>query len=342
MIITTRKVLLTGDRPSGQLHLGHYVGSLKNRLQLQDSGDYDCFVLIADVQALTDNFDNPQKVRDNVYEVALDYLAVGLDPTRTTICIQSLMPALPELTVYYLNLVTVARLQRNPTTKTEIAQKGFKASIPAGFLCYPVSQAADITFCKAHVVPVGEDQLPHLEQTREIVRSFNSIYGEVLVEPEALIPSSAGSRRLPGITGTDSKMSKSLGNGIYLADDKDTLWERIRQMYTDPGHLRVEDPGQIEGNVVFTYLDVFGTDTAYIAQLKEHYQRGGLGDMKVKKYLFEVLDAELAPIRERRLEHAKDPGAVLEMLREGTKAANEVANATLREVRAAMKIDYFG
>ena len=337
-----RKVLLTGDRPSGQLHLGHYVGSLKNRLELQNSGDYDCFVLIADVQALTDNFENPQKVRDNVLEVALDYLAVGLDPTKTTICIQSLMPALPELTVYFLNLVTVARLQRNPTVKTEIAQKGFKSSIPAGFLCYPVSQAADITFCKAHVVPVGEDQLPHLEQTREIVRSFNSIYGEVLVEPEALIPTDEKSRRLPGITGTDTKMSKSLNNGIYLADDKDTLWEKIRQMYTDPGHIHVEDPGKVEGNVVFTYLDVFGTDVASIAELKEQYQRGGLGDVKVKKYLFEVLDGELEPIRQRRLEFAKDPGAILDILREGTAKANEVAAQTMTEVRAAMKIDYFG
>jgi len=337
-----RNVLLTGDRPSGQLHLGHYVGSLQNRLQLQDSGDYDCYVLIADVQALTDNFQDPQKVRDNVLQVALDYLAVGLDPARTTLCIQSLMPALPELTVYYLNLVTVARLQRNPTVKAEIAQKDFKTSIPAGFLCYPVSQAADITFCKANVVPVGEDQLPHLEQTREIVRSFNSIYGEVLVEPQALIPKDEGSRRLPGITGTDSKMSKSLNNGIYLADDADTLWEKVRQMYTDPGHLRVDDPGKIEGNVVFTYLDVFDPDTATVAELKEHYQQGGLGDMKVKKYLYEVLDAQLAPIRQRRQEAAKDPGAVFAILREGTDKANEVAATTMHEVRAAMKIDYFG
>ena len=337
-----RKVLLTGDRPSGQLHLGHYVGSLKNRLLLQNSGDFDCFVMIADVQALTDNFENPQKVRDNVLEVALDYLAVGLDPAKTTLCIQSLMPALPELTVYYLNLVTVARLQRNPTVKTEIAQKGFKASIPAGFLCYPVSQAADITFCKANVVPVGEDQLPHLEQTREIVRTFNNIYGEVLVEPEAMIPSEEKSRRLPGITGTDTKMSKSLGNGIYLADSKDMLWERIRQMYTDPGHLRVEDPGKIEGNVVFTYLDVFDPDVAHVAELKEQYRRGGLGDVKVKKHLFEVLDRELTPIRERRLEFAKDPAAVMEILRKGTAQANEVADQTLREVRSAMRIDYFG
>jgi tryptophanyl-tRNA synthetase len=309
---------------------------------MQDSGEYDCFVLIADVQALTDNFRDPQKVRDNVLEVALDYLAVGLDPAKTTIAIQSLMPALPELTVYYLNLVTLARLERNPTVKAEISQKGFGASVPAGFVCYPVSQAADITFCKANVVPVGIDQMPMIEQTREIVRSFNGIYGDVLVEPDALIPTDEKSQRLPGITGNDTKMSKSLGNGIYLADDEDTLRAKIRQMYTDPGHLRVEDPGTIEGNTVFTYLDVFGTDTAHIAELKEHYQRGGLGDVKVKGYLFEVLNAELAPIRERRAELAKDPGAVFGMLREGTEKANEVADATLREVRAAMMIDYFG
>jgi tryptophanyl-tRNA synthetase len=337
-----RNVLLTGDRPSGQLHLGHYVGSLKNRIALQNSGEYDCFVLIADVQALTDNFTHPQKVRDNVLEVALDYLACGLDPKRTTISIQSLMPVLPELTVYYLNLVTLARLKRNPTVKSEVRQKGFGTSIPAGFLCYPVSQAADITFCKANVVPVGVDQLPMIEQTREIVRSFNAIYGEVLVEPEAMIPTDATSQRLPGITGTDSKMSKSLGNGIYLADDAATLWEKVRTMYTDPGHLRVADPGRIEGNVVFAYLDVFGSDTAYIAELKEHYQRGGLGDMTVKKYLYELLEAEFAPIRERRVALAQDPGAVSAMLREGTERANEVAAETLREVRAAMRIDYFG
>jgi tryptophanyl-tRNA synthetase len=333
---------LTGDRPSGQLHLGHYVGSLKNRVQLQDSGDYDCFILIADVQALTDNFNDPQRVRDNVYEVALDYLAVGLDPVRTTIAIQSLVPPLAELTIYYLNLVTLARLERNPTVKTEITQKAFKGGVPAGFVCYPVSQAADITFCKAHVVPVGVDQLPMIEQTREIVRSFNGIYGEVLVEPEALIPTDAMSQRLPGITGGDTKMSKSLGNAIYLADDEATLRAKVRQMYTDPGHLRVDDPGKLEGNTVFTYLDVFGTDTAVIDGLKEHYQRGGLGDVKVKDYLFEVLNAELAPIRTRRAEFAQDKAAVLEMLREGTERANEVAAATLAQVRAAMKIDYFG
>lgn len=337
-----RKVLLTGDRPSGQLHLGHYVGSLRNRVALQDSGDYDCFVLIADVQALTDNFRDPQKVRDSVLEVALDYLAVGLDPTKTTIFIQSLVPALAELTVFYLNLVTVARLERNPTVKTEIKEKGFGASIPAGFLVYPVSQAADITFCKANVVPVGEDQLPMIEQTREIVRSFNSIYGEVLVEPDPMIPDDRQSRRLPGITGNETKMSKSLNNGIYLADDADTLRAKIRQMYTDPGHLRVSDPGKIEGNTVFTYLDVFAEDKQKVAELKEHYQCGGLGDVKVKEYLFEVLEATLGPIRERRSEFAKDPGAVYGILKAGTEKANVVASQTLSEVRKAMGIDYFG
>ena len=337
-----RKVLLTGDRPSGQLHLGHFVGSLRNRVALQDSGDYDCFVLIADVQALTDNFKDPQKVRDNVLEVALDYLAVGLDPARTTIFIQSLVPALTELTTYFLNLVTVARLERNPTVKSEIKEKGFGASIPAGFLVYPVSQAADITFCKANVVPVGEDQLPMIEQTREIVRSFNSIYGEVLVEPDPMIPDDKQSRRLPGITGNESKMSKSLNNGIYLADDAATLRAKIRQMYTDPGHLKVSDPGQIEGNTVFTYLDVFADDKATVEELKQHYQRGGLGDVKVKDYLYEVLEATLGPIRERRLEFAKDPGAVYDILKAGTERANAVASQTLSEVRAAMGIDYFG
>ncbi|MCL1890428.1 MAG: tryptophan--tRNA ligase [Coriobacteriia bacterium] len=336
-----QKVLLTGDRPSGQLHLGHYVGSLRNRITLQNSGEYDCFVMIADIQALTDNFKNPAAVRENVFEVACDYLAVGLDPQKTTLCIQSLIPALAELTMYYMNLVTVARLQRNPTVKTEIQSKDFGSGVPTGFLVYPISQAADITFCKAHVVPVGEDQLPMIEQTREIVRSFNSIYGEVLVEPEALIPTDENSRRLPGITGNDTKMSKSLNNGIYLADDADTLRAKVRQMYTDPGHLKVSDPGKIEGNTVFTYLDVFGTDTAQIAELKEQYQRGGLGDVKVKDYLFEVLDELLAPIRARRAEYAADPAQVYQILKQGTERANEVASATLSEVRAAMKIDYF-
>ncbi|MDR2671760.1 MAG: tryptophan--tRNA ligase [Coriobacteriales bacterium] len=338
----TQRVLLTGDRPSGKLHLGHYVGSLKARVELQDSGEYRCFVLIADIQALTDNFSNPQLVADCVYEVALDYLAVGLDPTRTTIAIQSQIPALAELTVYYLNLVSLARLQRNPTVKNEIAAKGFGVSVPTGFVVYPISQAADITFCKADVVPVGEDQLPMLEQTREIVRSFNSIYGPVLNEPRALLPDGMQARRLPGITGNDTKMSKSLDNAIYLADDVDTLRAKVRQMFTDPGHLKVSDPGKVEGNTVFTYLDVFASDKAKVAELKEHYTRGGLGDVAVKEYLFEVLDALLAPIRERRSEFAQDPGAVKAMLKDGTAAANEVAQATLEEVKAAMGINYFG
>jgi tryptophanyl-tRNA synthetase len=337
-----RKTLLTGDRPSGQLHLGHYVGSLKNRVALQDSGEYDCFVLIADVQALTDNFADPQKVRDNVLEVALDYLAVGLDPARTTIFIQSLVPELAELTIYYLNLVTMARLQRNPTVKTEIRDKGFGAGVPAGFVVYPVSQAADITFCKANVVPVGADQLPMIEQTREIVRSFNSIYGEVLVEPDALIPTDEAARRLPGITGNDTKMSKSLNNGIYLADDADTLRQKIRQMYTDPNHLKVSDPGTVEGNTVFTYLDVFADDAEAVSAMKEQYRKGGLGDVKVKGYLFEILDALLSPIRARRELFAADPGEVYRLLAEGTQRARETAARTLSEVRAAMRIDYFG
>jgi tryptophanyl-tRNA synthetase len=336
-----KKVLLTGDRPTGQLHVGHYVGSLKNRLRMQESGEYDSYVLLADVQALTDNFSTPQKVRESVFEVALDYLAVGLDPTKTTIFIQSLIPALPELTVYFLNLVTVARLERNPTVKTEISQKGYERAVPAGFLCYPVSQAADILFCKADVVPVGVDQLPMIEQTREIARSFNNYYGDVFGEPDALIPENDFEQRLPGTTGNDSKMSKSLGNAIYLADDEATLRTKIRQMYTDPGHLRVEDPGKIEGNTVFTYLDVFAEDKTAVEELKAHYQRGGLGDVKVKDYLFEAMNVLLAPIRSRRLELADDPGYIHQVLVDGTARANEVAQATLAEVRAAMKIDYF-
>lgn len=337
----SKQVLLTGDRPSGQLHMGHYVGSLKNRVELQNSGDYTCFVLIADIQALTDNFNDPQKVADSLYEVSLDYLAVGLDPARTTIAVQSHIPALAELTIYYLNLVSLARVERNPTVKAELATKSFGAGVPCGFVVYPISQAADITFCKANVVPVGVDQLPMIEQTREIVRSFNSTYGEVLVEPEALLASNELSQRLPGINGNDSKMSKSLGNAIYLADSEETLWEKVRSMYTDPEHLRVEDPGHVEGNTVFTYLDVFAPDKAEVAEMKEHYQRGGLGDMKVKKYLFEVLNAEFGPIRERRQEYAKDPAFVYKMLADGTAHANEVAQETLAEVKRAMHINYF-
>jgi tryptophanyl-tRNA synthetase len=336
-----KKVLLTGDRPTGQLHLGHYVGSLRNRLSLQSSGEFDSYILIADVQALTDNFTDPQKVRDNVVEVALDYLAVGIDPAKSTIAIQSLIPALAELTVYYLNLVSIARLERNPTVKSEISDKSFSGGVPAGFVCYPVSQAADITFCKANVVPVGVDQLPMIEQTREIVRSFNTIYGEVLVEPDALIPEDVNSQRLPGINGLDKKMSKSLGNGIYLADDEAALRKKVRLMYTDPGHLRLDDPGKVEGNVVFYYLDVFAKDKTYVTELKEHYQRGGLGDVKVKDYLFEILNSELKPIRERRAEYASDLGSVYQVLREGTERANEIAQTTLAEVRRAMRIDYF-
>jgi tryptophanyl-tRNA synthetase len=339
------KTLLTGDRPTGQLHLGHFVGSLRNRVALQESGEYACFVEIADVQALTDNFANPQKVHDNVAQVACDYLAVGLDPAKTTIFIQSLVPAIAELTVYYMNLVTLARVERNPTVKAELRDKDFGSGIPVGFATYPISQAADITFCKADVVPVGADQAPMIEQTREIVRDFNRIYGcEVLKEPEGIYPDGDKVARLPGITGNDTKMSKSLNNAIFLADDTDTLRKKVKSMYTDPTHLKVSDPGHVEGNTVFTYLDVFATapeQVAEVAALKEQYQAGGLGDVKVKDYLFEVLDTLLAPIRERRAVYAADKPAVMAMLKEGTARANEVAQQTLAEVRRAMRIDYF-
>lgn len=334
---TKSHVILTGDRPTGQLHLGHYVGSLRERVRLQDGNRQ--FVMIADAQALTDNFKTPDKVRANVLEVALDYLAVGLDPAKTTMFIQSLVPEIAELTMYYLNLVTVARLQRNPTVKTEIKQKEFGASVPAGFLCYPISQAADITAFKADLVPVGEDQLPVIEQAVEIVRSFNRIYDmDVLVEPKALLSSVP---RLPGVDGA-GKMSKSLGNGIALADSADTIAKKVKLMYTDPKHLRVEDPGHVEGNVVFTYLDAFDPDKAAVKELKAHYKRGGLGDGVVKKRLLEVLLAELDPIRERRESFAKDPGEVMRMLGKGTEVARAIASETLAEVRRAMKIDYFG
>lgn len=330
-------IILTGDRPTGQLHLGHYVGSLKERVRLQVGNQQ--FVMIADAQALTDNFKTPEKVRANVLEVALDYLAVGLDPIKTTVFIQSLVPELAELTMYYMNLVTVARLQRNPTVKTEIKQKDFGASIPAGFLCYPVSQTADITAFKADLVPVGEDQLPMIEQAAEIVRSFNRIYSrDVLVEPKALL---SDVRRLPGIDGA-GKMSKSLGNGIALADSADVIAKKVKMMYTDPKHLRVEDPGHVEGNVVFTYLDAFDPDQDGVKELKAHYKRGGLGDGVVKKRLLEVLLAELNPIRERRERFAQDPGEVMRILSTGTEKARAVAAVTLSEVRQAMKIDYFG
>lgn len=332
-------IILTGDRPTGQLHLGHYVGSLKKRVEMQADENNQMNIMIADVQALTDNAKNPEKVSKNVLEVALDYLAVGLDPKRSTLFIQSQIPQLAELMMYYMNLVTVARVKRNPTVKSEIEQKKFGESVPTGFFVYPISQAADITAFKANLVPVGEDQKPMLEQTQEIVHTFNSTYGEVLVEPKAVLPEK-GMGRLPGIDG-NGKMSKSLNNGIYLADDADTIKKKVMSMYTDPNHIHVEDPGQVEGNMVFTYLDVFGKDKAYIEELKEHYRRGGLGDVKIKRYLIDVLEAELAPIRARRLEFAKDPHAVMEMLRQGSLQAEKVAAATLDDVKKAMGIQYF-
>ena len=332
-------IILTGDRPTGQLHLGHYVGSLKKRVEMQADENNQMNIMIADVQALTDNAKNPEKVSKNVLEVALDYLAVGLDPKRSTLFIQSQIPQLAELMMYYMNLVTVARVKRNPTVKSEIEQKKFGESVPTGFFVYPISQAADITAFKANLVPVGEDQKPMLEQTQEIVHTFNSTYGEVLVEPKAVLPEK-GMGRLPGIDG-NGKMSKSLNNGIYLADDADTIKKKVMSMYTDPNHIHVEDPGQVEGNMGFTYLDVFGKDKAYIEELKEHYRRGGLGDVKIKRYLIDVLEAELAPIRARRLEFAKDPQAVMEMLRQGSLQAEKVAAATLDDVKKAMGIQYF-
>ena len=335
----SKKILLTGDRPTGKLHIGHYAGSLKNRVAMQDSGLHDNFIMIADQQALTDNARNPEKIKNSLIEVALDYLAVGLDPAKSTIFVQSQIPELNELTMHYLNLVSVARVGRNPTVKQEIKQKAFGEGVPAGFFIYPVSQAADITAFKASVIPVGEDQLPMIEQTREIVRSFNSIYGDVLVEPEAVLPPSTCGR-LPGLDGK-AKMSKSLGNCIYLSDDADTVKKKVMSMYTDPDHIRVQDPGKIEGNTVFTYLDAFGTDKEAIAEMKDHYQRGGLGDVKVKRYLNEVLEAELAPIRARRAEFEKDIPAVYEMLRKGSEQARAVAAKTLKEVRDKIGINYF-
>ncbi|GAA2959110.1 tryptophanyl-tRNA synthetase II [Ligilactobacillus murinus DSM 20452 = NBRC 14221] len=335
-----KDIILTGDRPTGKLHIGHYIGSLKNRVEMQNTGKYDTFIMIADQQALTDNARDPEKIKNSLIEVALDYLAVGIDPTKSTIFVQSQIPALAELNLYYLNLVTVSRLERNPTVKTEIAQKNFERSIPAGFFTYPVSQAADITAFKANLVPVGDDQEPMLEQTREIVRSFNSIYGkEVLVEPQGVFPPK-GSGRLPGLDG-NAKMSKSLGNAIYLADDADTLRKKVMSMYTDPNHIHIEDPGQIEGNMVFTYLDIFDPDKQKVAELKEHYQAGGLGDVKIKRYLNEVLEAQLGPIRKRREEFAKDIPSVYAMLKEGSQKANAVAEQTLAEVRAAIGVNYF-
>ena len=344
------KIILTGDRPTGRLHVGHYVGSLKRRVELQNSGEYDkVFIMIADAQALTDNIENPEKVRQNILEVALDYLSVGLDPTKTTLFIQSQIPELTELTFYYMDLVTVARLQRNPTVKNEIILRNFEASIPVGFFTYPISQAADITAFKATTVPVGEDQLPMIEQTREIVRKFNSVYAEVLVEPDALLPDNKACLRLPGTDGK-AKMSKSLGNCIYLADSAEDVKKKIMSMYTDPEHLQVSDPGHLEGNTVFTYLDAFCRpehferylpEYANLDELKGHYQRGGLGDVKVKKFLNNIVQEELEPIRQRRKEYEKDIPEVYQILKRGSEAAREVAAQTLSEVKSAMKINYF-
>lgn len=338
-----KPIILTGDRPTGKLHIGHYVGSLRNRVLLQNEGKYDLFVFLADQQALTDHAKDPQTIVESIGNVALDYLAAGLDPEKVTIFIQSQIPELAELTMYYMNLVSLARLERNPTVKTEIAQKGFGQSIPTGFLVYPISQAADITAFKANYVPVGTDQKPMIEQTREIVRSFNNAYQtEVLVEPEGIYPENEAAGRLPGLDG-NAKMSKSLNNGIYLADDMDTLKKKVMGMYTDPNHIRVEDPGKIEGNMVFHYLDVFGRpeDAADIAAMKEHYQKGGLGDVKTKRYLLEILERELGPIRERRIEFANDMGQVYDMLKKGSEKARQKASQTLSEVKSAMGINYF-
>ena len=344
------KIILTGDRPTGKLHIGHYVGSLKRRVELQNSGLYDkVFIMIADAQALTDNVDNPEKVRQNIIEVALDYLACGIDPTQSTIFIQSQIAELCELSFYYMNLVSVSRLQRNPTVKSEIQMRNFETSIPVGFFTYPISQAADITAFKATVVPVGEDQKPMLEQTNEIVRRFNHIYGETLVEPEILLPDNAACLRLPGTDGK-AKMSKSLGNCIYLSETADEVQKKIMGMFTDPDHLRVQDPGKIEGNTVFTYLDAFCRpehferylpDYPNLEELKAHYQRGGLGDVKVKRFLNAIMQEELTPIRERRIEFEKDIPAIYQMLQKGCEEARAVAAATLTDVRNAMKINYF-
>ena len=344
------KVILTGDRPTGRLHVGHYVGSLKRRVELQNSGEYDkVFIMIADAQALTDNADNPEKVRQNVIEVALDYMACGLDPAKSTLFIQSQIAELCELSFYYMNLVTVSRLQRNPTVKSEIQMRNFETSIPVGFFTYPISQAADITAFKATTVPVGEDQSPMIEQTREIVHKFNSVYGETLVEPKILLPDNEACLRLPGIDGK-AKMSKSLGNCIYLAEDPKDIKKKVMSMFTDPNHIRIEDPGSLEGNTVFTYLDAFCNDQHFeeylpdyknLDELKDHYQRGGLGDVKVKKFLNNVLQEELEPIRKRREELQKDIPYVYEVLKKGSEVARETAAQTLHEVRDAMKINYF-
>ena len=338
-----KKVILTGDRPTGKLHIGHYVGSLKKRVELQNSGEYETFIMIADTQALTDNAKNPEKVRNNVLQVALDYLAAGIDPSKTTIFVQSQIPQLPELAMYYANLVSISRLERNPTVKTEIKQKNFGEGVPSGFVFYPISQAADITAFKATHVPVGEDQMPMIELTREISRSFNQTYEtDILVEPEVILSKEGIERRLPGINGMDDKMSKSLNNGIYLADSFEEMRAKVMKMYTDPEHIRVEDPGKIEGNVVFAYLDVFAEDKEKVAEMKAHYQKGGLGDVAVKKYLIEEMDKVLKPIREKRAELEKNPEMIYETLKKGSLKAEKIAARTLKEVKQAMKIDYFG
>lgn len=348
--MSEKNIILTGDRPTGRLHLGHYVGSLKNRVAMQNKGGYDkMYVMIADSQALTDNFENPAKIRENLIEVALDYLSVGLDPEKVTIFVQSQVEELTELTFYFLNLVTLSRLERNPTVKSEIKLRGFETSLPAGFLIYPVSQAADILLFDANIVPVGVDQEPMLEQAREIVRSFNNIYGEVFVEPQAVLPENETARRMPGIDG-NAKMSKSLGNAIYLADDKATVKKKVMAMYTDPDHINIDDPGKVEGNIVFTYLDVFSNDSHFekylpdyknLDELKDHYKRGGLGDVKVKKFLIKVLEEELEPIRQRRAIYEKDLDQVLNILNQGTADAREVGRAKIEAVKEAMGIDYF-
>jgi tryptophanyl-tRNA synthetase len=344
------KIILTGDRPTGKLHVGHYVGSLRRRVELQNSGEYDkVFIMIADAQALTDNADNPEKVRQNVVEVALDYMACGLDPEKSTLFIQSQIPQLCELSFYYMNLVTVSRLQRNPTVKAEIQMRNFEASIPVGFFTYPISQAADITAFQATTVPVGEDQMPMIEQTREIVHKFNTVYGETLVEPKVLLPENQACMRLPGTDGK-AKMSKSLGNCIYLSEEPDEIKKKVMSMFTDPNHLKVEDPGSLEGNTVFTYLDAFCRDEhferylpdyANLDELKAHYQRGGLGDVKVKKFLNNVLQEVLEPIRSRRKELQKDIPYIYEVLKKGSEVAEKTAARTLDEVRSAMRINYF-
>lgn len=344
------KIILTGDRPTGRLHVGHYVGSLKRRVELQNSGEFDkIYIMIADAQALTDNADNPEKVRSNISEVALDYISCGLDPEKSNLFVQSYVSELTELTFYYSNLVTVSRLQRNPTVKSEIQMRGFKSSIPVGFFTYPISQAADITAFKANIVPVGEDQLPMIEQAREIVRSFNGTYDEVLVEPKSLLPENQACMRLPGTDGK-AKMSKSLGNCIYLSDEPEVIRKKVMSMYTDPDHIRIEDPGKLDGNCVFIYLDAFCNDDYFaeylpeyqnLQELKDHYTRGGLGDVKVKKFLYSVLMENLSPIQARRKELEKDIPAIMEILHQGSIRAKEVAAQTLAEVKHAMQIDYF-